>query len=148
MSSSRWMPVREQSANNMVYSSFQWSSGNFCNANAKPNLSMNYTMSRYSLWCNQLYKNMDLVFKKFNQNLNVKMASSLGFQTCHFSSRSQNWIPHSILELLKILLNNIYSPKQKLHFHLLNLYFKFYLSTKYKFYFIFVYKKYFLCLIE
>jgi len=45
-----------------------------------------------------------------------------------------------IFELSKILLNNIYSPKLKMHFYLLNLYFNFHLSTKYKLYFVFAYK--------
>ena len=35
-----------------------------------------------------IVKKHDLVFKKFNQHLNVETASSLGFQTGHFSSRS------------------------------------------------------------
>jgi len=45
----------------------------------------------------------------------------------------------------KILVNNIYSQKSKLHFDLLNLHFEFYLSTIYKSYFIFVYKNCFSC---
>ena len=49
-------------------------------------------------------------------------------------------ISNLIFELSKILLNNIYSPKQKLHFYLLNLYFNFHLSTKHKLYFVFAYK--------
>jgi hypothetical protein len=58
--------------------------GHYWSSNATSNQPMNYTVLKYSQWCNQWCKNMDLVFKKFNQNLNAKAAFSLGFQTWSF----------------------------------------------------------------
>ena len=54
-------------------------------------------------------------------------------------------ILNSIFELAKTLVNNIHSPKPKLHFPLHNMYFNFYLSTNYKLCFILVYRNRFSC---
>ena len=64
--------------------------------------------------------------------------------SCRFM-KSSSVISDSISELSNILSNNFYSPKQKLHFPLLNLHSNFYLSTKYKLCFILVYRNCFSC---
>ena len=65
------------------------------------------------------------------------------FKSFADSTKRANLISNSVFEPSEIPWNNIYSPNQRLHFHLLNLHFKFHLSTNYKLYFIFVYKKIF-----
>jgi len=66
--------------------------------------------------------------------------------SCRFM-KSSSLISDSISELSNILLNNFYSPKQKLHFPLLNLHSNFYSSNKYELYFKKIYKNCFSCLI-
>jgi len=60
------VPVHEQSANNMVHSTFQRSLGKFREGNVTPNTTTTYALLKFLFSGNQQYKNMKLVFKHFS----------------------------------------------------------------------------------
>ena len=60
------VPVHEQSANNVVYSAFQRSLGNFSRSNVTPNTTTTYPMPKSLLRSNQQCKNMKLALIHFS----------------------------------------------------------------------------------